>query len=185
MEDSKIIGLFYERSEQAIVELSNKYGATCHKIAMNILGNASDAEECVSDAYLGCWNTIPPQNPNPLLTYVCRIVRNISIKRYHQNTAKKRNSHYDVALEELENSLFSLLTPQDEMNASELTKMIDQFLDSLDKTSRVMFVRRYWFSDSIATLSAMFQMNKHTVTVRLSRTRDKLKRYLSQKGVRI
>lgn len=185
MEDQKIIELFYERSEQAILELSNKYGNTCHKVAMNILNNRLDAEECVNDAYLGCWNTIPPQNPNPLLAYVCRIVRNISIKKYHQNTAKKRNSHYDVALDELENSLFSLLTPQDEMNASELTKMIDQFLDSLDKTSRVMFVRRYWFSDSIATISAMFRMNSHTVTVRLSRTREKLKQYLSQKGVTI
>ena len=90
MDDSKIIELFYERSEQAIVELSKKYGDTCHKIAVNILKNDSDAEECVNDTYLGAWNTIPPQNPNPLLTYICRIVRNISIKRYHQNTAQRR-----------------------------------------------------------------------------------------------
>ena len=185
MEDQKIIQLFYERSEQAILELSNKYGNTCHKVAMNILRNRPDAEECVNDAYLGCWNTIPPQNPNPLLAYVCRIVRNISIKKYHQNTAKKRNSHYDVALDELENCLFSLTTLQDEAEASELTQLIDGFLDSLDKTSRVMFVRRYWFSDSIATIAAMFQMNSHTVTVRLARTREKLKRYLSQKGVTV
>ena len=102
LEDSKIIGLFYERSEQAITELSQKYGAVCTKVADNILNNKRDAEECVNDAYLGAWNSIPPQNPNPLLSYVCRIVRNLAIKKYHANTAKKRNSIYDVALEELE-----------------------------------------------------------------------------------
>ena len=122
MDDSKIIELFYERSEQAIVELSKKYGDTCHKIAVNILKNDSDAEECVNDTYLGAWNTIPPQNPNPLLTYICRIVRNISIKRYHQNTAQKRNSYYDVALDELENCLPSATTVQDEVNANELAE---------------------------------------------------------------
>lgn len=185
MDDSKIIELFYERSEQAIVELSKKYGDTCHKIAVNILKNDSDAEECVNDTYLGAWNTIPPQNPNPLLTYICRIVRNISIKRYHQNTAKKRNSYYDVALDELENCLPSATTVQDEVNANELTELFDDFLDGLDKTNRVMFVRRYWFSDSISDIAAMFKMNNHAVTVRLSRTREKLRQYLIEKGVTI
>lgn len=80
MDDSKIIDLFYARSEQAIMELSAKYGKVCNKAAKNILNNILDAEECVNDAYLGAWNTIPPQNPNPLLTYICRIVRNLSIK---------------------------------------------------------------------------------------------------------
>lgn len=98
LDDSKIIELFYARSEQAIVELSQKYGSVCSKIANNILNNKLDAEECVNDAYLGAWNTIPPQNPNPLLTYISRIVRNLSIKKYHSNTSVKRNSFYDVAL---------------------------------------------------------------------------------------
>lgn len=89
MEDLKIIALFYQRSEQAIIELSNKYGAICRKVANNILNNRQDTEECLNDAYLGAWNTIPPQNPNPLLTYICRIVRNLAIKRYHANTAAK------------------------------------------------------------------------------------------------
>ena len=86
MDDSRIIDLFYERSEQAIAELSQKYGSTCMRVANNILNNLRDAEECVNDAYLGTWNTIPPQNPNPLLSYVCRIVRNLAIKKYHSNT---------------------------------------------------------------------------------------------------
>ena len=94
MEDSKIVELFYERSEQAIIELSRKYEKLCKKIAKNILGNNLDAEECVNDAYLGVWNTIPPQNPNPLITYVCKIVRNTAVKKYHNNTAIKRNTSY-------------------------------------------------------------------------------------------
>ncbi len=185
MDDSKIIELFYERSEQAIVELSKKYGDTCHKIAVNILKNDLDAQECVNDTYLGAWNTIPPQKPNPLLAYICRIVRNISIKRYHQNTAMKRNSYYDVALDELENCLPSKDTVEEEVSADALAKIIDEFLDGLDKTNRVMFVRRYWFSDSVSDIATLFKMNSHTVTVRLSRTREKLRRYLMERGVTI
>ena len=185
MEDSKIIELLYERSEQAIVELSKKYGDTCHKIAVNILKNDSDAEECVNDTYLGAWNTIPPQNPSSLLAYICRIVRNLSIKRYHKNTAKKRNSYYDVALDELENCLPSTTNLQDEVNANELAELLDDFLDGLNKNDRVMFVRRYWFSDSISDIAAMFKMSNRAVTVRLSRTREKLRQYLTQKGVTV
>ena len=185
MDDSKIIELFYERSEQAIVELSKKYGDTCHKIAFNILKNDLDAQECVNDTYLGAWNTIPPQRPNPLRAYICRIARNIAIKRYHQNTAKKRNSYYDVALDELEDCLSSGNSVEDEVSTAELTKMIDDFLDGLDKTNRVMFVRRYWFSESVSEIAALFNMNSHTVTVRLSRTRERLRRYLIERGVTI
>jgi RNA polymerase sigma-70 factor (ECF subfamily) len=185
MDDSKIIELFFERSEQAIVELSSKYGNICQKVAVNILKNIPDAEECVNDAYLGAWNTIPPQKPSPLLTYICRIVRNISIKRYHQNTAKKRNSYYDVARDELENCLPTATTVEDEVNANELSVFFDDFLDTLDKTNRVMFVRRYWFSDSISDIATMFNMDNRNITVRLSRTRKKLKQYLIEKGVQI
>ena len=185
MDDSKIIELFFERSEQAIVELSKKYGNTCYKIAVNILKNDSDAEECVNDTYLGVWNTIPPQKPKPLLTYICRIARNISIKRYHQNTAKKRNSYYDVALDELEACLPSSIMVQDEASAKELTSLIDDFLGGLDKTNRIMFVRRYWFSDSISDIATRFNLSKHAVTVRLSRTRERLRQYLIKKGVTI
>ena len=185
MEDKRIIELFFERSEQAINELSAKYGEICHKVAVNILKNHYDADECVNDAYLAAWNTIPPETPNPLLTYICRIVRNLSVKRYHKNTAQKRNSYYDAALDELENCFPSATTVQDEINAMELAKMIDDFLDSLDKTNRIMFVRRYWFSDSITDIAAMYGMNNHAVTVRISRTREKLRRYLTERGVAI
>ena len=183
MDDSQIIELFYERSERAIVELSKKYGSVCTKVADNILGNRLDAEECVNDAYLGAWNTIPPQNPNPLLSYVCRIVRNLAVKRYHANTAAKRNSIYDVALDEFENCFPTAESADDEFNAKELTRIIDDFLGTLDRENRIMFVRRYWYSDSVADIAEFFNTSSHNVSVRLSRTREKLKKYLVKEGV--
>ena len=182
MDDSKIIALFFARSEQAITELSAKYGKLCLHIADNILGNKNDAEECVNDAYLGAWNTIPPQKPNPLQTYICRIVRNIAITRYHSNTAAKRNSHYDVALEELEYCLFSSDTPEARFHAKELSHLLDRFLSSLDTRSRVMFVRRYWYSDSVAQIAEAFRMRPNSVSVQLSRIRNKLRKFLIQEG---
>lgn len=185
LEDSKIIELFFARVEQAIVELSEKYGTVCGRIARNILKNDLDAEECVNDTYLAAWNTIPPQKPNPLRTYIFRIVRNISIARYHANTSVKRNSIYDVALDELENCLAAAFTVEQEMSAKELSLQIDRFLDTLDKENRVMFVRRYWYSDSISDIAEMFQITNHNVSVRLSRTRDKLKTHLKKEGYEI
>lgn len=185
MEDSKIIELFYERSEQAIVELSKKYGTVCNKVAKNILNNELDAEECVNDAYLGAWNTIPPQCPNPLQTYICRIVRNLSIKKYHKNTAVKRNSYYDVVLDEVENCMPSQITVEDELMVKELTQSIDRFLATLDQEKRVMFVRRYWYSDSISDIARRFYMSNSNVSVGLLRTREKLKKYLRKEGFEI
>lgn len=183
MEDDQIINLFFERSEQALAELSKKYGGICHRVSQNILNNASDAEECVNDAYLGAWNSIPPQRPHPLLTYLCRIVRNLSIKKYHENTAGKRSSKYDVALEELEDCLSAPGSVEDDCTARELSEMIGSFLDTLDHENRVMFVRRYWFSDSLPEIAVMFGISSHNVSVRLFRKREKLRNYLEREGV--
>lgn len=185
LEDSKIIELFFARVEQAIVELSAKYGTVCSRIARNILKNDLDAEECVNDTYLAAWNTIPPQKPDPLRTYIFRIVRNIAIAKYHANTSEKRNSYYDVALEELEDCLTAFATVEQEISAKELSQQIDRFLDTLDKESRVMFVRRYWYSDSISALAERFQTSNNNVSVRLSRIRDKLKKYLRKEGLEL
>ena len=183
LDDSEIIELFYERSEQAIIELSKKYGAICKRVANNILNNRLDSEECVNDAYLGAWNTIPPQNPNPLLSYICRIVRNLAIKKYHANTAAKRNSIYDIALDEMENCFPASTSVEDEFNADEVARIIDNFLETLDKQNRIMFVRRYWHSDSITSLAELFHTSNHNVSIRLSRTRKKLRKYLIKEGV--
>ena len=183
LDDREIIELFFERSEQAIIELSNKYGPVCAKVAFNILNNKQDTEECVNDAYLGAWNTIPPHDPKPLLSYVCRIVRNLAIKRYHSNTAAKRNSIYDVALDELEDCIPSSTLVEEEFNAIEIARIIDDFLKTLDQDNRIMFVRRYWHSDSIEDLAKLFGTSNHNISVRLSRTREKLKKHLIKEGV--
>ena len=185
MDDSKIIELFYSRSEQAIVELSEKYGAICNKVAGNILNNSLDAEECVNDAYLGAWNTIPPQRPSPLLAYLCRIVRNLAVTRYHSNTAVKRNSFYDVALDELEECLASAASVEAEISARELSGLLDRFLETLDAENRVLFVRRYWYADSVSDIAEDFHMSSNNVSVRLSRIRGKLKKYLKREGYEI
>ena len=183
LEDSEIIELFFGRSEQAIIELSKKYGSVCTKVANNILNNQFDTEECVNDAYLGVWNTIPPQQPNPLLSYVCRIVRNLAIKKYHSNTAAKRNSIYDVSLDELENCFPSSASAEEEFNAKETARIIDVFLETLDEETRIMFVRRYWYAASISELAELFHTGKHNISVRLSRTREKLRKHLIKEGV--
>lgn len=182
MDDSQIIELFFLRSEQAIMELAKKYGSTCNHIAKNILNNDQDAEECVNDAYLGVWNTIPPQRPKPLLTYLCRIVRNLSIKKYHANTSGKRNSTYDIALSELEDCIASKQTVEEEYAGKELSRLINDFLTVLPQKDRILFVRRYWYSDSISELAATFHTSNNTVSVRLSRIRDKLQNYLRKEG---
>ena len=182
MDDMSIIALFFSRSEQAISELASKYGRLCHQIATNILGSNEDAEECVNDAYLGAWNTIPPQKPNPLQAYICKIVRNIAITRFHANTAAKRNTHYDIALDELENCLFSPDTPELKLQAKELSHLLDRFLSKLDTRSRVMFVRRYWYADSITDLAEKLHMRPNNVSVQLSRIRNKLRKFLIQEG---
>ncbi len=182
MEDSKIVALFFSRSQQAIAELSAKYGAACGRIARNILKNEQDAQECVNDTWLAAWNTIPPQSPDPLSAYIFRIVRNIATTRYHANTAAKRNSHYDVALEELEGCLAGLVSVEQQAEANLLSARLDAFLDTLDRDSRVLFVRRYWYSDSVTDLAALFRISAGNVSVRLSRIRGKLKAFLKKEG---
>ena len=183
MDDEKIIELFFNRSEQAIEEVDKKYGKTCHNISYNILHNKLDAEECVNDAYLGAWNAIPPARPNPLLTYLCKIVRNLSLKRYEFNTAIKRNSTYDVAMEELESCLSSPETVESEIALRELTHIIENFLDSLSTENRVIFLRRYWFSDTYSDIAARVGMTEKNVSVRLTRIREKLRNYLTEREV--
>lgn len=185
MDDSKIIALFFARSETAIAELANKYGRLCQKIADNILGNTQDAEECVNDAYLGAWNTIPPQRPNPLQAYICKITRNIAITKYHANTAQKRNSHYDIALEELAYCLQSNETAESHLRVNELTHLLNRFLSMQDTNVRVIFVRRYWYGDSVSDIAAAFRMKANTVSVQLARTREKLKKFLIKEGYSI
>ena len=128
IDDEKIIEMFFERSEQAVRELDNKYGKICHHLSFNILNNRQDAEECVNDAYMGAWNAIPPARPHPLFPYIVKIVRNISLKLYWRKEAAKRSGHYTVALEEIESCISDRKTVEDEIEARELARIIEAFL---------------------------------------------------------
>lgn len=181
--DERIVELFFQRSEQAIQELDKRYGKVFHKTSVNILNNQLDAEECVNDAYLGTWNTIPPTRPNSLLAYVCQIVRNISLKRYYLKKALKRNSTYDVAMEELNACLASSSTVEDEIETKELARIIENFLDTLSKENRVIFLQRYWFSDTYSDIAQKVGISEKSVSVRLTRIRKKMREYLVEREV--
>lgn len=183
MDDCQIIELFFARSEQAITELSAKYSPACMRVADHILNNRLDSEECVNDAYLAVWHTIPPERPDPLISYVCRIVRNLALKKYHENTAQKRNSIYDIALDEAAECFPSAVSVEGTMDAIEAAGIIDGFLETLEPRSRIMFIRRYWYCDEIGDIAALFHTSRHYVSVRLSRIRKALKKHLIKEGV--
>lgn len=183
MTDERIIELFFARSERGIEELDTKYGATCHRIAQNILGNKEDAEECVNDAYLGVWNSIPPKKPSLLSAFLFKILRNLSITRYHANTAQKRNSFYDIALDELGETISTEESIEKECSQKELTNAIEGFLDTLTRENRVIFVCRYWFSESYTEIAKRTGLTEKNISVRLTRIREKMKEYLSERGI--
>ena len=183
MDDAKIVQLYWDRDEQAIPATAEKYENYCTTIARNILENCEDAEECVNDAYLGTWNAIPPQKPNPLLAFVCKIVRNVSIMRHRTNTAMKRNSSFDVAISEIEQCIASPETVEEALEAKSLARIIERFLDTLTEENRVIFMRRYWFSDSYTDISNRTGLTEKNISVRLTRIRNSLRNYLVKEGV--
>lgn len=183
MEDSRIIALFLERSEQAIEELDRKYGTAVRRTANNILKNPQDTEECANDTYLGVWNTVPPQHPNPLVSYVCKIARNLAIKRYRCNTAARRNGTFDVTLDELAECIPSKESPEADCLGKELSAAVSRFLNTLSYDDRFCFVRRYFFVDTVMDIAAEIGWKPHRVSVRLSRIREKLHHYLKEEGL--
>ena len=183
LKDHEIVELFFERSEQAITELIIKYGAAVRNVAANILNNLQDMEECQNDTYLQVWNRIPPTRPDYLGAYVCRIARNVCLKRYHANTAEKRNSRYDVALEELEATIPALSTVESDYDAKELTQYLNSFLRELTREDRYLFMRRYWYGDGVSEIAKNLDISAHTASVRLFRIRQKLQVYLKREGM--
>lgn len=181
MEDWKIIQLLFIRAEKAIDEMSKRFGKQLLRIAYNILQNRLDAEECTNDTYLALWHAIPPASPDPLAPYVYRTGRNIALKRLHRDTAKKRNGRYDVSLEEL-NTCLPEGGAEQLIDARELGRTIDRFLESQSKENRCMFLRRYWFGDSVSDIAKEFKISENAVSVRLNRIRNSLKAYLIKEG---
>ena len=181
MEDEKILTLLWRRAEHAIEALQLRFGRRLHQTALNILGSDPDAEEAVNDTYLALWNAIPPVSPDPLAPYVYRTGRNTALKRLHKDTAKKRDSRYDVSLEELNGCLPGEDVEQ-MIDARELGRTIDRFLGTQSKISRYIFVRRYWYGDSVGVIANELDMKENAVSVRLNRMRTSLKAYLKKEG---
>ena len=183
MDDAKIVRLYLDRSEKAISATADKYGNYCTSIAMNILGNCEDAEECVNDAYLSAWNSIPPHTPNILSAFIGKITRNLSIKRYRHNTAQKRGGgQAAMVLDEIAEFVSDTDSVEQEINRKELVKAIDTFLSTLSRKKRSIFLRRYWFFDSISDIASRFDMTENNTSVTLNRLRIKLRNYLLERG---
>lgn len=180
MNDISIIELFRKRDEKAIAELKQKYDKLCFYVAVNILSQREDAEECVSSAYYEVWNNIPPDNPNNLKTYLCRIVRNIAINRLQYNSAEKRNPKFTVSLEEIAECV--PIAPEDKLTDEVLADSISRFLRIQDVKHRKVFIRRYWYGDSLAEIAEYYGMKEKTVATYLFRTRKKLKVFLQKEG---
>lgn len=178
MEDEMIINLFCERSEQAIHELSTKYGKLAHSICENILNCSPDAEECVNDSLYSTWNSIPPNRPTSLKAYFVGIARKKAFDKYRYNTRSKRDAFSDVAIDELEDYLCSDSSTDAQCEAEELSAAITAFLTTLKKEDRVMFVCRYYLSDSVEFIATRMNLKPSAVSVRLHRTREKLRKYL-------
>ena len=183
IDDKSIIALFFDRSERALEELDIKYGKLCHKLSHNILNNRQDAEDCVNDAYLGVWNAIPPATPDPLRAYICKVVRNISLRLYYRKTAEKRCSEYDIAIQELEEYLPAPNTVEGEMETRELTLTIEDFLDTLSQENCVIFLRRYWFFEPYAEIAERTGISEKSVSMRLVRIRKQMKKFLTKREV--
>lgn len=182
MEDFQIIELFFNRCEKAIDELSGKYGKACMKLSYNILGSREDAEECVNDSYLAVWEKVPPHKPNPLLTFLLKIVRNISINRFHYNKRNKRDSTYNLCLDELSESFSDKASVESQIEEKYVAGCIDEFLEKLSKQNRVIFVRRFFFMDTYEEISQLTGMTEAAVRKRVSRTKKDLVLYLEKRG---
>jgi RNA polymerase sigma-70 factor (ECF subfamily) len=181
MDDRQIVELFFARSEEAIRETDAKYGRLCYRIAQNILGRDADAEECVNDAYLCLWNAIPPQKPDDLAAYICKIVRNVSLKRLRFNSAMKRNIRAEVSLNELESILPDSMTGS-EMDDRQLGKVISAFLWRESESSRNVFIRKYFFFDSVHEIAERYSYSESKVKSMLFHTRRRLQNYLLKEG---
>ena len=184
MDDQKIIDLYFDRNEQAITETDVKYGKLCHSIAYNILSNREDSEECVNDTYIGVWNAIPPTRPDNFMAFVCRIARNLSLKRLEYLKREKRSADVILSLDEL-----SAVLPDEryapDVSDEDVGRLISQFLRTQKEDVRNVFIRKYYFFDSVKEIAERYSFTESKVKNMLFYTRNKLKDYLIKEGVEI
>ena len=185
MEDAVIIGLYWARDEGAIIASDEKYGALCRRLSQNILDSREDAEECVNDTWKRAWDTMPPQRPGSLRAYLAKITRNLSIDRWRAKRAEKRGGGLDVLLDELEDCLPLPASPSAEelTEARETVRVIDRWLSDLSPADRTAFLRRYWYGQRVDQIAAQAGCSPNSMTKRLGRLRDGLRRCLEQEGI--
>ena len=183
MDDASIVQLYWDRDEQAIPATAQKYENYCMSIPKNILGSCEDAQECVNDTYLNAWNAMPPHRPQTLSVFLGKIARNLSISRYRYNTAGKRGGgNAAVVLDEVAELVSDEEGVEQEVDRKELLEAINAFLGGLKPEKRSIFVRRYWYFDSVSDIAARFGMTENHVSVTLSRLRSKLRGNLLERG---
>ena len=181
MDEKHIISLLQKRNESALTMIQRAFGPRLHSLARNILGSEEDARECVNDTLLALWNAIPPANPSPLSAYIMRVCKNKALSRLRDAGAAKR-SGYNLSLEELGECIgFDSL--ERTMDMKLLGQAIDRFLDTLPRRDRALFLRRFWFGDSVSELASHFGMRENAVSVRLNRIKAKLRTYLLKEGL--
>ena len=182
VDDAKIIDLFWARSEDAIAQTDVNYGRKLNTLANKILLNREDAEESVNDTYMQTWDTIPPQRPKYFFAFLASICRHLSLNKLDWKMAAKRNAEVVSLTEEMELCIPD--TSHDRtMEARELGRILDAFLGSLPKDSRLIFLRRYWYVDTIAEIAQRYGMTESKVKMQLRRTKDKLRTYLEKEGI--
>lgn len=186
MEDSRIIELYWERSESAIAETSNKYGRYCYSISHNILHNDEDAEECVNDTYMRAWNAMPPLRPNRLSIFLGKITRNLSLNKYKRFNAEKRGfGETPLALSELNDSIPSSSDLEQATDDLLLVEALNGFLAEQPRKKRVIFVQRYWYLMPIRELAELYNSSESQTKSLLFRMRNELKTYLEKEGITI
>lgn len=179
--DTKIIELFFNRSEEALSELSAKYGRLCSKIAYGILKNNEDTEECINTSYMCLWNSIPPQKPASLRAYLCTVVRNNAFALYSKNKYRCCENSFD----ELSGIITDKLTVEDMSDGTALAEIINSFLAETEDKNRKIFMARYYYNMSVAEIAAKLSLSESAVKTRLSRLRQSLRTYLSERGVNV
>lgn len=183
MDDEQIVELFWKRDESAIGESEKKFGRYLYKIAYGVLSDPEDAKESVNDAYMRAWNSIPPSKPAVLSTYLGKLTRRSSIDLYRKRECSKRkDSEYSVSLEELEECVSSGNVTESEVDMTLLTEAIDRYLMSLPKRKRLLFVRRYYYFDSLADAASYCGMSVSGAASLLCRMRSGLKNHLKKEG---
>ena len=184
MDDASIVKLFWDRSEQALTAIAQQYGRFCTSIAKNILGSDEDAEECVNDAYLAVWNSIPPKKPPVLAPYVGRITRNLAVNRYKKNRADKRGGgEMPLVLDELSEVIAGTESADSELLRNEMLSAVSAFVAELPPEKRKIFLCRYWYADSIKDIAHRLNMTENNVSVTLNRLKKQLRDKLSEGGL--